>query len=115
MAEIKKLTNIILAFRNKRNWKQFNNPKDLALSLVLEAAEVLEHFQWKSKEEVEVYAKTNKQDIGEELADTLYFVLLLAHDLRIDIAKAFKGKMNKNAKKYPIKKAKGSHAKYNQL
>lgn len=115
MTEIKQLTNSILAFRNKRNWKQFHNPKDLALSLVLEAAEVLEHFQWKNKDEMEKYAKTNKQDIGEELSDTLYFVLLLAHDLRIDIVKAFKAKMEKNAKKYPINKFRGSHAKYNQL
>ncbi len=115
MSDIQKLTKEIIAFRDKRDWKQFHNPKDLALSLVLESAEVLEHFQWKSPEEIAAYIKTNKDDIGEELADTLYWVLLIAHDLHIDITKAFKRKMAKNNKKYPVRKAKGRHEKYNRL
>ncbi len=115
MNEINNLTDLILKFRNERDWAQFHNPKDVALSLVLEAAEVMEHFQWKSSEEVNKYVKTNKEDIGEELADVLYWVLLLSHDLNIDIVKTLEQKMIKNAEKYPIDKAKGSHKKYTEL
>jgi len=105
----------IVKFRNERSWKQFHNPKDLAISLSLEASEVLEHFQWKSKEEIEEYIKTHKGHIGEELADVFYWVLLMSHDLKIDIIKASEKKLKKNMEKYPISKAKGKHTKYNQL
>jgi NTP pyrophosphatase (non-canonical NTP hydrolase) len=115
MADTKKLLKQIIDFRNARDWKQFHNPKDLAISLSLEASEVLEHFQWKSKEEIEEYIKTYKNHIGEELMDVLYWVLLLSSDLNINIEKAFKMKMQKNAKKYPVKKVKGKHTKYNKL
>lgn len=115
MSDITKITKEIVKFRDARDWKQFHNPKDLAISLSLESSEVLEHFQWKSKEEIEKYIKTNKKEIGEELSDVLYWVLLLANDLNIDIEKAFKLKMKQNQKKYPIKKAKGKHTKYTEL
>ena len=105
----------ILEFRDDRDWKQFHNPKDMAISLSLEASEVLEHFQWKSKEEIEQYVKTHKEHIGEELADVLYWVLLMSYDLNIDILEASKKKLIKNAEKYPVEKAKGSNKKYNQL
>jgi len=81
MSDIKKLTDKILKFRNARDWKQFHNPKDVALSLVLEASEVMEHFQWKDKEEIEEYIKTHKEHIADELADVLYWVLLMSKDL----------------------------------
>jgi NTP pyrophosphatase (non-canonical NTP hydrolase) len=112
---MKKLTKKILKFRDARNWKQFHNPKDMAISLSLEASEVLEHFQWKNKEEIDEYIKTNKEHIGRELADVLYWTLLMSHDLNINLEKSFETKMKENAKKYPIKKAKGKHLKYNQL
>lgn len=115
MDNIEDVTKKLLAFRKARDWNQFHNPKDIALSLVLEAAEVLEHFQWKNKEEVEKYAKEHKEDIGEELADVFNWVLLLSHDLGIDIAVAAKKKIKKNEKKYPIAKAKGRHNKYTEL
>lgn len=115
MSDIQGLIKIILKFRRDRNWKQFHNPKDMSVSLVLEATEVLEHFQWKNDDEVQKYIKTYKQEIGEELSDVLYWVLLLSHDLGIDIKKAFKRKMAITNKKYPIKKAKGSHKKYTEL
>ncbi len=105
----------IVDFRNARDWKQFHNPKDLALSLVLEATEVLEHFQWKNPKEIESYIKSNKADIGDELADTLYWVLLMSHDLNIDVVKAIEAKLEKNEQKYPVSKAKGKHTKYNKL
>jgi NTP pyrophosphatase (non-canonical NTP hydrolase) len=115
MPDIKDLTQKIIAFRDARDWKQFHNPKDLSLSLVLEASEVMEHFQWKSPKEIEEYVKTNKADIGEELADVLYWVLLMSHDLGIDMKDALLKKIEKNQAKYPVEKAKGTHKKYNQL
>lgn len=115
MPDTKTLTRKIVNFRDARNWKQFHNPKDVAISLSLEAAEFLEHFQWKNPEEIAAHIKTAKGDIAEELADVLYWVLLLSHDLEIDPLKALDQKIKKNAKKYPVKKAKGRHTKYNRL
>lgn len=115
MKSINNLTKRIIEFRNARDWKQFHNPKDLALSLVLEATEVMEHFQWKNKEEMEKYIKTNKFEIGEELADVLYWVLLMSNDLKIDVLEALENKILKNEEKYPVEKAKSNHKKYNQL
>jgi dCTP diphosphatase len=85
MSDIADITKRIVQFRDAREWKQFHNPKDEALSLLLEATEVLEHFQWKNGEELETYSKSKKEDVGEELADVLYWVLLMSHDLEIDI------------------------------
>jgi len=115
MEDINKLTNRIVAFRNARDWKQFHNPKDVALSMVLEASEVMEHFQWKNKEEVEKYVIEHKEEIGDELADVLYWVLLMSFDLDIDILDALEKKIKKNEDKYPIEKAKGKHTKYTNL
>jgi len=115
MPDIKKLTEKIIKFRDKRDWKKFHNPKDLALSLTLEAAEVLEHFQWKSPEEIVEYIRTNKDEVGEELADVLYWILLMSHDLELDILEALERKIQKNQEKYPLEKAKGKHTKYNKL
>jgi NTP pyrophosphatase (non-canonical NTP hydrolase) len=115
MSNIEKLTGKIINFRKERDWEQFHKPKDIAISLSLEASEVLEHFQWRSNEEIEKYTKENKEEIGEELADVMYWVLLMSHDLRIDILDALEKKLKKNEKKYPVEKAKGKHTKYNRL
>lgn len=112
---IGKFIQTIVAFRDARNWKQFHNPKDMALSLALESVEVLEHFQWKNGDELDRYIKENRSAIGEELADVLYWVLLMSHDLNIDIGSAFGKKMRTNAKKYPVKKARGKSTKYSEL
>lgn len=115
MSDLRELTQKIKQFRDKRDWKKFHNPKDVAISLVLEASEVLEHFQWKNEEEIEKYVESSKEDIGEELADVLYWVLLMSHDLKIDIKEAFEKKIIKNEEKYPVGKARGKHTKYNKL
>ena len=115
MKNIDEFIKKIIEFRDARDWKQFHNPKDVALSLVLEANEVMEHFQWKNNEEIEVYVKDNKDKIGEELADVLYWILLMSSDLKIDILDALEKKMLKNEDKYPVGKAKGKHTKYNKL
>lgn len=112
---IEELQDTVVKFRNDRDWKQFHNPKDMAISLSLEANELLEHFQWKNERELEKYIKANRNEIGDELADVLYWVLLTSHDLDIDLEKAFNNKLKKNAKKYPIIKAKGKNLKYTKL
>lgn len=115
MKNIDELTAGIIAFRDARDWAQFHNPKDVAISLSLEAAELLEHFQWKNPEEIKKHLKTHKLEVSEELADVLYWVLLLGHDLKIDVPDALTKKLRKNAKKYPVAKAKGRHTKYTGL
>jgi NTP pyrophosphatase (non-canonical NTP hydrolase) len=114
-SELKTLTEKIIKFRDARDWKQFHNPKDTALSLVLEATEVLEHFQWKNMQEVDEHVKSHKNDIGEELADVFYWILLMSHDLKINLHKALVKKIKKNEQRYPIEKTKGKHTKYNEL
>ncbi len=115
MSDLKDLQDKVLDFRNARNWKQFHEPKDTAVSLLLEAAEFLEHYQWKSPDEVKKHIKSNHTAVSEELMDVLYWVLLIAHDLNIDIKKEFAKKMKQNEQKYPVSKAKGSHKKYTEL
>jgi dCTP diphosphatase len=112
---IEELTRIALRFRDARHWKQFHNPKDLALTLALEAAEVLEHVQWRNAKELEAHLRAHKTEVADELADVLHVVLLLAEHLGIDLGEAFVKKMAKNAKKYPVHKAKGSAKKYTEL
>jgi NTP pyrophosphatase (non-canonical NTP hydrolase) len=115
MRKIQDLTKKIIAFRDARDWKQFHNPKDIALSLVLEATELMEQFQWKNEKEIKRYIKTNKKDIAEELADVMYWILLMSHDLKIDLPDSLEKKMKKNEEKYPVEKSKGKHTKYNKL
>lgn len=105
----------VLKFRNDRQWKQFHNFKDLALTLSLEAAELLEHAQWKSGRELEKYLKDNHEHVADELADVLHVTLLLADHLKVDLPRAFDRKMRKNEKKYPVSKAKGTSRKYDAL
>lgn len=115
MSTITDLQKKIVDFRDARDWKQFHNPKDMAISLVLEAAEVIEHFQWKNSDEIQKHLDRNKDDLSGELADVLYWVLLMAHDLDIDLDKAFDKKMTENEAKYSVEKAKGNHKKYSEL
>lgn len=83
--------------------------------MALEAAEFLEHFQWKTPEEIEQYLQQKHQDVSDELVDVLYWVLLIANDLNVDIVKEFERKMTHNENKYPVEKAKGRHSKYTEL
>lgn len=105
----------LVAFRNARDWKQFHNPKDMSLSLVLEATEVMEHFQWKNQAEMEKYLIEHKEDIADELADVFYWLLMMCHDFEIDLLSALDKKQSKNEAKYQEDKAKGNHKKYNEL
>jgi NTP pyrophosphatase (non-canonical NTP hydrolase) len=115
MSDIQELTKLITKFRDARDWKQFHNPKDTSLSLVLEAAELMEHFQWKNVKEMESYVKSHKREISEELSDIFYWVLLMSYDLKINIKVALERKLFLQEKKYPIVKAKGNHTKYTEF
>lgn len=101
----------IIKFRDDRDWGQFHNPKDLAISLSLEASELLENFQWKDNDA----ALQNMDQIKEELADVLIYSILLSHGLNIDIKQIILDKLQKNNEKYPIEKAFGSNKKYTEL
>lgn len=102
----------IIEFQKERDWKQFHFPKNLAISLCLEAAEVLELFQWTKDNNL---PSSKKKHLEEELADVLYYLLLLAHETDTDLDVAFENKMKLNAAKYPVKKSKGSSKKYTEL
>jgi len=102
----------ILKFRDDRDWKQFHSAKNLAISLSLEANEVLELFQWTKSGNL---PKEARQDLEDELADVYAFLLLLANSTGVDLNKAFKTKMKKNEAKYPIGKSKGKSTKYTKL
>lgn len=115
MSDIKELKNKIIKFVEDRDWQQFNNSKDTAISLTLEANEYLELFQWKNGKDLDKYIKENKEMFEDELADVLYWVLLASHNLDIDIEKAFNNKLKKNIGKYPVDKAKGIYLKYKNL
>ena len=107
----------IKEFCDKRDWDQFHNAKELAIALSIEASELLEIFRWKTHEEVDELFKDEKkkEDIEDELADILYFLVRIAQRYDLDLSEAFDRKLEKNDKKYPIDKAKGSHKKYNEF
>jgi NTP pyrophosphatase (non-canonical NTP hydrolase) len=100
----------ILKFRDARDWKQFHSQKNLAVSLTIEAGEVLEILQWH-----ESIPDDEREHFAEELADVYTYLLLLAHDTGIDLSKALANKMTKNEKNYPVDKSKGKSTKYTKL
>ena len=103
---------MVLKFRDDRNWRQFHNPKDLAISLSLEAAELLEVVQW-SGTDLECRDKTNK--IREELADVVNYAILMADACGLDLDEIVQAKVRRNAEKYPVEKAYNNKAKYTEL
>ena len=103
---------IVLKFRDDRNWKQFHTPKDLAISLSLEAAELLEVFQWSG---TELFCKEKLPQIAEELADVASYCVLLADACGLDLDQILRDKFRKNSEKYPVDKAYGSSKKYTEL
>lgn len=106
------LMKAILAFRDERNWKQFHNPKDLAISISLEAAELLELFQWSAEDTMAV---EKRPQMSEELADVMIYCMLMANNLDMDVEEIIYDKIKKNGEKYEVQKAYGSKAKYNEL
>lgn len=102
----------ILKFRDERDWAQYHTVKNLASSLSIEAAEVLEIFQWKLDLELSM---EEKEKLEEELADVFYYLLLLAHESEIDLTDALIKKLDINRQKYPVEKSKGKSTKYTEL
>jgi len=102
-------------FAAERDWDQFHSPKNLAMALSVESAELLEHFQWLSDAESAALAPERRERIREELADVLLYLIRLADKLDIDLATAATDKLTVNAKKYPIQKARGSNKKYTEF
>lgn len=115
MSEIRQMTEEIKKFRDNRDWMQFHDPKNMAVSIILESSELLEHFQWKTAEEVEKYAKQNSAEIKDEIADIALYLFELADNLGINLISAMEEKLRKNEMKYPVEKAKGKHTKYDKL
>lgn len=108
-SEIRTITDAILKFRDARDWEKFHDPKNLAICLNVEAAELLELFLWNDGDEIDL------NGLKEELADVFYSAFLLADKFGWDVGAIVRQKLKKNAKKYPVRKAKGSRKKYTEL
>ncbi|HQY88469.1 MAG TPA: nucleotide pyrophosphohydrolase [Tepidisphaeraceae bacterium] len=108
------LSQLLLQFRDERDWKKFHNPKDQALSLVLESTELLELFQWKNGTELDAHLIEKREELSDELADVLGWLLLIAADQNIDLAQAMHNKLAKNIAKYPVDQVRGSARKYTE-
>ena len=104
---MKELMNNLIKFQTERDWKQFHTPENLAKSISIEAAELLEHFQW-GKE-------YDESEVADELSDVLIYCMYLADSLNLDIKEIIRNKMKKNAIKYPISKSKGNAKKYTEF
>ena len=117
MNDLQDLTRAIVAFRDRRDWKQFHSLRNLAAGLSIEAAELQEILLWKSDAEVEAFLQSTRgrQRLAEEIADVLVFSLLLCHEAGLDPAQVVRGKLRQNAKKYPVRLAKGLALKYTEL
>lgn len=113
MNQIKEITEALTTFRNERNWQQFHNPKDLALALSIEAAELNELFLWR-KDEAE-WRDIPLDKIREELADVFAYAFLIAEKYNLDIKEIVYEKIRKNGQKYPVEKSYNSATKYNRL
>jgi NTP pyrophosphatase (non-canonical NTP hydrolase) len=109
MTDSQEIIKALLQFRNERDWDQFHNPKDLALAITIESAELLELFLWKKAEEADV------EKVKEELADVFAYAFLIAEKYNLDVKEIVLKKIKKNAEKYPVAKAKGIAKKYNEL
>ena len=103
---------MVLKFRDDRNWRQFHNPKDLAISVSLEASELLEIFQWSADDLV---CENKREKIKEELADVLNYCILMADACGLDLDEIIQAKVKRNCEKYPVELAFGNKAKYTEL
>ena len=112
MSEFKELLTLLEKFRDERDWRQFHDSKNLALALSIEAAELNELFLWKNESESE---EVDRQRLREELADVFAYAFMLAGRHGLDVSEIVKEKIEKNARKYPIERCKGSSRKYKDI
>ncbi len=103
------LRETIREFVDERDWQQFHSPKNLSMALAIEAAELMEHFQWITPTESRQLDDDSKHAVGEELADVLCYALAIANELNIDVAATLQRKMQKNRDKYPVKEFRGRY------
>jgi len=115
--DIHKLKEKVKKFCEDRDWDQYHNPKELTIGIVTEASELLQHFRFKSKKQIEEMFNDpeKKKEISEEMADILYFILRLAQKYDVDLTTALNAKLEKNERKYPVNKSKGSNKKYTEF
>ncbi|MEI8362513.1 MAG: nucleotide pyrophosphohydrolase [Betaproteobacteria bacterium] len=99
-------------FVDERDWAQFHSPKNLAMAMIVEAAELVEHFQWNTELESSVLDDAKREQVGHELADTFVYLLRIAEVLNIDLIEVTNKKIALNALKYPVDKARGKNNKY---
>ena len=109
------LTRRIVAFRDARDWMQFHNPKELAVAIAAEAGELLQHFVWQQPEQIESRVRERRAELADEMADVAILLLELAHNLEVDLSRAVLEKLERNERRYPVEKSRGSNAKYNEL
>ncbi|MCH2366782.1 MAG: nucleotide pyrophosphohydrolase [Planctomycetes bacterium] len=109
---IRELRNLVAEFIRERDWEQFHDPKNLAMSIAIEAAELMEHFQWDRNEQIPAILEDpgRRKEIEEELADVVCYCLSLANNLEIDLSEAVERKVLKNAEKYPPGEYRGRHS-----
>ena len=112
---LRELRDALRAFAAERDWDQFHSPKNLSMALSVDAAELLEHFQWLKEEDSRQLPPQALAEIGEEMADVLLYLVRLADKLDIDIVRAAKDKMRLNAEKYPADKSRGNSRKSRDL
>ncbi len=115
MTQLQRLTRLAVRFRDQRDWKQFHTSKELAISLVVEATELLEIMQWRHGEDLDATVLAKRNEIADEIGDCVHSLLLLGDCLGIDLAEAFERKLRKTARRYPVRRAKGSPAKHTDL
>src|SRR5688572_18769329 len=102
-------------FANDRDWQQFHSPKNLASALIVEAAELLEHFQWMSEEASRALTQEKRDEVAGEIADVLLYLIQLANELGVDPVAAAQAKLKLNELKYPVERARGNSKKYDEL
>jgi len=113
--QLNKLRDAVRAFATERDWDQFHSPKNLAMALSVEAAELLEHFQWLKEEESKQLSLAKLAEVKAEMADVFIYLVRLADKLNVDLLSAANEKIVENATKYPVEKSKGSNRKYTDL
>lgn len=108
---VHELREIVCHFVDERDWKQFHSPKNLSMSLAIEAAELMEHFQWITTDESRLIGEDREklEAVGEELSDVVCYALAIANELNIDVSDTLRDKMHKNARKYPADEYRGRY------
>lgn len=115
MSDFDQLRTRIRHFAEERDWQQYHSPKNLAMALIVEAAELVEHFQWLSEAQSQSLPPEKLFQVGEELADIQIYLIRLADQLSVDLPDAVDKKIAANARKYPAEKVRGSARKYNEF